>query len=291
MFNSEFYDMLSRFCLAVNHKSSLNMSGNRKSVQKGISAEFSDFREYMPGDDLRRLDWNVYARLDKMYIREYMEEKESVVSILLDTSESMNYGQKPKWELASLLGAVMAYLALNNMDRVMIYDMKNMQRPYNVSGGKNAFPKVLRWLESLEYSGSVDMFAALKQMQRKGPGITVLISDFLQEELLDEDNEQYEKMMQYLLYCRQRPVILQTLCGEELHVSMEGTLNLIDMENESKLRITMDARSIGAYENQLQALVSRMKKGVRNGGTYVLCDTTRDRNQLVLEDLRVLYDI
>ena len=111
MFNSEFYDMLSRFCLAVNHKSTLNMSGNRKSVQKGISAEFSDFREYMPGDDLRRLDWNVYARLDKMYIREYMEEKESVVSILLDTSESMNYGQKPKWELASLLGAVMAYLA------------------------------------------------------------------------------------------------------------------------------------------------------------------------------------
>lgn len=141
MFNSEFYDMLSRFCLAVNHKSSLNMSGNRKSVQKGISAEFSDFREYMPGDDLRRLDWNVYARLDKMYIREYMEEKESVVSILLDTSESMNYGQKPKWELASLLGAVMAYLALNNMDRVMIYDMKNMQRPYNVSGGKMLFPK------------------------------------------------------------------------------------------------------------------------------------------------------
>ena len=105
----------------------------------------------------------------------------------------MNYGQKPKWELASLLGAVMAYLALNNMDRVMIYDMKNMQRPYNVSGGKNAFPKVLRWLESLEYSGSVDMFAALKQMQRKGPGITVLISDFLQEELLEEENEQYEK--------------------------------------------------------------------------------------------------
>ncbi len=74
----------------------------------------------------------------------------------------------------------------------MIYDMKNMQRPYNVSGGKNAFPKVLRWLESLEYSGSVDMFAALKQMQRKGPGIAVLISDFLQEELLEEENEQYE---------------------------------------------------------------------------------------------------
>ena len=66
---------------------------------------------------------------------------------------------------------------------------------------------------------------------------------------------------------------------------------LIDMENESKLRITMDARSIKAYENQLQALVSRMKQGVRNGGTYVLCDTTRDRNQLVFEDLRVLYDI
>ena len=82
MFDSEFYNTLSQLSLAMTHKSNRNMSGNRKSVQKGVSAEFSDFREYMPGDDLRRLDWNVYARLDRMYIREYMEDKEELRGIV-----------------------------------------------------------------------------------------------------------------------------------------------------------------------------------------------------------------
>ncbi len=112
MFDSEFYNTLSQLTLAMTHKSNRNMSGNRKSVQKGVSAEFSDFREYMPGDDLRRLDWNVYARLNRMYIREYMEEKEAYVTILLDTSASMEYGEHKKSELATMLAAVVAYIAL-----------------------------------------------------------------------------------------------------------------------------------------------------------------------------------
>ena len=118
MLEGKFYDALSRLRLQMSHKTSLNMSGSRKSVQKGISAEFSDFREYMQGDDLRRLDWNVYARLDKLYIREYMEEKEAIVSVLIDTSASMDYGAKSKAELAADLAAVVSFLALNNMDKI-----------------------------------------------------------------------------------------------------------------------------------------------------------------------------
>ena len=117
MLDRNFYEALSRLRLQMSHKSSLNMSGNRKSIQKGLSAEFSDFREYMPGDDLRRMDWNVYARLDKLYIREYMEEKEAVVSVLIDTSASMDYGVHSKAELARDLAAVVSFLALGNMDR------------------------------------------------------------------------------------------------------------------------------------------------------------------------------
>ena len=128
MLDRKFYDTLSRLRLGMAHKSSMNMSGNRKSMQKGLSAEFSDFREYMPGDDLRRMDWNVYARLDKLYIREYMEEKEAVVSVLIDTSASMDYGAASKAELARDLAAVAAYLALCNMDRLRLYDMKDMGR-------------------------------------------------------------------------------------------------------------------------------------------------------------------
>lgn len=292
MLDSKFYDTLSRLQLRMSHKSSLNMSGNRKSVQKGISAEFSDFREYMPGDDLRRMDWNVYARLDKLYIREYMEEKEAVVSVLIDTSASMDYGVKSKAELARDLAAVVSFLALNNMDRLMLYDMKDMGRGLSVGGGKNAFAKVLRWLEKLSFSGEADMLSAVKRIRRRGPGVTVLISDFLHPHMLDGDNAVYEKLLQYLDYCKQRPVILHTLAGEELRIALSGTLNLIDSETESRLRLTVDARAIDHYERELKRLRERMERGCSSGrGAYVLCDSEKSRSQLVFQDLRVIYDI
>ena len=146
MLDAKFYDSLRGLRLAVGHKSSMNLSGNRKSVQKGASAEFSDFREYLPGDDIRRIDWNAYGRLDRLYIKEYMEEKEALVSILIDTSASMDYGSRKKSRLACELAAVLAYLSLNNMDRVAVYDMRRMRQPYELRGGKRAFPGLVRWL-------------------------------------------------------------------------------------------------------------------------------------------------
>lgn len=292
MFDSEFYNTLSQLSLAMAHKSSMNMSGNRKSVQKGISAEFSDFREYMPGDDLRRLDWNVYARLDRMYIREYMEEKEAVVTVLLDTSASMAYGNEKKSELATMLAAVVAYIALSNMDRVVLVDTAELSRPLSLGGGKKSFPRVIHWLESRTFDGESELLSSVQKIPLGGAGVTVVISDFLQEPLLEEDDRSYEKMLQYLRYRKQRPVMLQTLAGEELHIDMEGTRNLIDMETQQKLRVTMDAQAIEAYERELSRLTSRLKKGcAAGGGAYVLCDTTRDHKKLIYEDLRVLYDI
>lgn len=292
MFDSEFYNTLSQLSLAMTHKSSMNMSGNRKSVQKGVSAEFSDFREYMPGDDLRRLDWNVYARLDRMYIREYMEEKEAVITILLDTSASMDYGSNKKSELATMLAAVVAYIALSNMDRVVLIDTADMMRPLSLGGGKKSFPRVIHWLENRRFAGESHLLEDVRKILLHGSGVTVVISDFLQESLLEEENPSYEKMLQYLRYRKQRPVMLQTLAGEELHIDMEGTRNLIDMETNGKLRVTMDAQAIEAYEQELTLLTDRLKKGCATcGGAYVLCDTTREPKRLIYEDLRVLYDI
>lgn len=292
MLDAKFYDVLSRMQLRMSHKSSLNMSGNRKSTQKGISAEFSDFREYMQGDDLRRVDWNVYARLDKLYIREYMEEKAAVVSVLVDTSASMDYGAQSKAELAKDLAAAVSFLALNNMDRLVLYDMKNMSRGLSVGGGRNAFAKVLRWLEKLEFSGEADMLSAVKKMQRRGSGVTVLISDFLHRDMLDGGPKPaYESLLKYLDYCKQRPIVLHTMASEELHVTLEGTLNLIDSETGEKLRMTVDAKAIDSYERQLHKLTERMKRGcLAVRGAYVLCDTGRDRKQLIFQDLRVIYD-
>lgn len=294
MFDAKFYDTLSRLRLRMSHKSSLNMSGNRKSVQKGNSAEFSDFREYVPGDDLRRMDWNVYARLDKLYVREYMEEKEAVVSVLIDTSASMDYGGRSKAELAKELAAVVGFLALHNMDRLLLYDMKDMDRVFAVGGGRNSFAKVPAWLEKLTFSGQVDMLSAVKKLRRRGPGVTVLISDFLHPDLLGGEGEgaDYGKMLRYLDYCGQRPIILHTLAEEELRVMLDGTFNLIDSETGAKLRLTVDAGAVDSYRKELGRFTDYMKRGCAAGrGAYVLCDTGRDRKQMVFRDLRVIYDI
>lgn len=278
----------------MSHKSSLNASGSRKSVRKGSSLEFSDFREYMPGDDLRLVDWNAYARLDKLYIREYMEEKEAVVSVLIDTSASMDYGEKSKAELARDLASAVSFLALNNMDRVLLYDMKDMGKPFSAGGGRNAFPGVLGWIGQIGFSGEIDMLRAVRKLQCRGAGVTVVISDFLHPDMVGnrEEKSDYEKVLQYLDYCRQFPVILHTMAQEELHVSLNGMLNLIDAETEQKRRLEVDAEALDSYERELNAFLARLRRGCASGkGAYVLCDAAQDRKKLLFQDLRVIYDI
>ena len=160
-----------------------------------------------------------------------------------------------------------------------------------VSGGKNALPKVLGWLQARTFSGTeTDSFSAVRQMQRRGAGVTVIVSDFLTEAATDPTQDCLEKTMQYLDFTKQRPVLLQTLCAEELRVTMDGTRNLIDMESKEKLRVTMRADVIARYEQELQKLSVRLKKSASAaGGTYILCDSEKERRALILEDLRPLF--
>ena len=319
--NAAFFDTLSRLRLSMGHKTSMNLTGNRKSVQKGSSTEFSDFREYMPGDDIRRIDWNAYGRLDRLYVKEYMEEKEAVVTILLDTSASMEYGKKKKSELACMLTAAFAYLSLNNMDRVLVYDMQRMQSPLSLSGGRKAFPRLSQWLSQCRFEGAVDIEEAIKRLPAKGPGVTFLVSDFLQEEFLDwgensltaQDSKAHkkgrtdwrgadgqnkqlttaERILRFLNYRRQKTVFLHVLAEEELSVDMTGTRNLIDMENQSNtIRLTLDAASIRVYNKGLEQFCGGLRRDcAKNGAAYAVCDTGTDFNKLIFQELRMLYDV
>lgn len=292
MLDAAFFDRLSRLKLAMGHKTAMNLTGNRKSVQKGSSMEFSDFREYMPGDDIRRIDWNAYGRLDRLYVKEYMEEKEAVVSILVDTSASMDYGTKKKSELACMLAAAFSYMGLNHMDRVVLYDMGSMQSPFLAGGGKKALPRLAEWLQQRSFEGTVDIEKALGALPLKVPGVTILISDFLQEALLDKEKETLEKLLRLLDYKKQKTVFLHVLAGEELFVELTGTRNLIDMEDQSTLRLTLDSGSIRVYERALQEFLERMKlECARAGAFYKSCSTNTDIYQLIFQDLRMLYDI
>lgn len=289
--DAKFFDTLSRLRLAMGQKSSMNLVGNRKSLHKGSSTEFSDFREYMPGDDIRRIDWNAYGRLDRLYVKEYMEEKEAVVSVLLDTSASMDYGEHKKSDLAGMLAAAMAYMGLNNMDRVIVYDMQRMEQPFVAGGGKKAFPRLADWISQCKFEGQADLAGAVRKLPSKGPGVTILISDFLQEELLDSKQE-VEKLLRFLDYRKQKAVFLQVLAKEEVEVELTGTRNMIDMEDHSTLRLTLDAASIRVYEKALEEFMLHLKREcAKVGAFYGLCRTDREFQQLIFQDLRALYDI
>lgn len=296
--DAAFFDKLSRLRLAMGHRASMNLTGNRKSTQKGSSTEFSDFREYMPGDDIRRIDWNAYGRLDRLYVKEYMEEKEAVVSILIDTSASMDYGIHRKSERACVLAAAFAYMGLGSMDRVMLYDMQQMQQPFVAGGGKRALPKLTVWLSQRSFEGKVDVSEAVRQLPMKGPGVTMVISDFLQESFVDpvQEQETAGKILRFLEYRRQKTAFLHVLAGEELSVGLSteltGTRNLIDMEEKSTLRLTLDAGSIRVYEQAVQDFVLRLRQEcARRGAFYAVCSTETDIYQLIFQELRKLYDI
>lgn len=292
MLDAAFFDRLSRLRLAMGHRTSMNLTGNRKSTQKGSSMEFSDFREYMPGDDIRRIDWNAYGRLDRLYVKEYMEEKEAVVSILIDTSASMEYGAEKKSELACKLAAALSYMGLNNMDRVVLYDMCRMHMPFVAEGGKRALPRLADWLEQRSFEGTVDIARAALELPVKGPGVTILVSDFLQEAFLDQEQETLRRLLRFLNYRKQKTVLLHVLAGEELSVELTGTRNLIDMEDLSTLRLTLDVGSIRTYERALQEFLGRLRQECAKAGAfYAVCNTKTDIYRLIFQDLRVLYDI
>lgn len=292
MLDAAFFDRLSRLRLAMGHRTSMNLTGNRKSTQKGSSMEFSDFREYMPGDDIRRIDWNAYGRLDRLYVKEYMEEKEAVVSILIDTSASMEYGAEKKSELACKLAAAFSYMGLNNMDRVVLYDIRRMHLPFVAEGGKRALPRLADWLEQRSFEGTADIARAALELPVKGPGVTILVSDFLQETFLDQEQETLRRLLRFLNYRKQKTVLLHVLAGEELSVELTGTRNLIDMEDQSTLRLTLDAGSIRTYERALQEFLGRLRQECAKAGAfYAVCNTKTDIYRLIFQDLRVLYDI
>ncbi len=291
MFDASYFGRLGRLKLAVDKKSNAALLGSRKSVRKGSSAEFSDFREYMPGDDIRSIDWNAYARLDRLYIKEYMEEKESSISIFMDLSKSMDYGEKKKSELAMELAAALSYIALMNLDHVVLYDLADSKRVYVAGGGKRGYRELTDWLERLEPGAPADYMHAVSGLGKMQPGLSIVISDYMTEEYV-EDPSAIEHMIRYLQYRKQKVVLLQVLAQEELDVDLSGTYYLIDSENkQSRLRVTMESLSIKNYEEELKRFTEGLQRSAKRcGALYHLCSTAQPFDKLIFEELRDVYE-
>ncbi len=228
--------------------------GRRRSPLAGSSMEFSDYRRYTPGDDFRRIDWRAYARLERLFLRVFEAEENLTVTILIDCSDSMQHGKPPKALLATSLAAALAYIALKCEDRVIVGALTDQLAAHRSAGsGSHAIWAVGEFLSHLPGSGTTDLNRALYDLGRilKGPGLTIVISDFLAP-------AGYQAGLRALRQQRQEVVLLHLLAPDEIEPDIQGDWRLRDSERTGSVEISSTPAVLRAYRQRLLAFMQEL---------------------------------
>lgn len=267
MLTDSFLSRLDTLSLAMRGRAQGGAGGSRRSRQTGSSAEFSDYREYVPGDDIRRLDWNAYARFDKLFLKLFMEEQESLVTVLLDASASM----AAKWASARSAAEAVGYLALTGGDRLNIQVLKNGRalRSPQLSG-RAAFPRLTGFLDTCAPDGNEGTLTeAVKHTEGLKKGLCFLITDGYTEDALKE-------ALDYLRYLKQETAVVQVLSGEELRPDYAGAVRLTDSENGEKLDLLADRAALDAYRDALTDFLKSVRENCASReAPYMLLDSEK----------------
>lgn len=261
MLTDAFLARLDALRLAVRGAAQGGAGGARRSRALGASAEFSDFREYAPGDDIRRLDWNAYARFDRLFLKLFQEEREAAVTVLLDCSGSM----AAKWETACKAAEALSYLALIGGDRARLcFLSEEGPRPAPFFAGRAAYPRFAQTLAREAPAGALVLAECLKRVEPCPPGLSLLITDGYQEGGLGP-------ALDLLRYRRQECAVVHVLSPQETRPQAEGALRLKDAEGGPDLELSADGPALRAYEAALQDFL-RSARGdcARRGAPYLL---------------------
>ena len=241
--------------------------GNHQAKTFGSSCEFADYRDYIPGDDMTKIDWNVYARFDKLYQKLYLDERQMHTKIYIDASRSMQHNSLEKANQAIRLAAAFAYLSVCEMDKVSIYIIRDSQIEEVISGivGKDSYLNYINKLNDIEFNSEVSISSAILPSNiGRGDGYSIIISDFL----TDED---YESAIDRLAERRRDILCVQVLSREELNPQLRGKMHLFDSENQSNFfRKKIDRDRINAYKAALRHVTERIKNYCESRGGYYL---------------------
>jgi len=276
----DFLRKLERLSLVVRRVFAGRMQGERRSSKRGASVEFADYRNYVMGDDFRRVDWNVYARLERLFLKLFIEEEDLSVHFLLDASESMKFGQPPKLLQAKRICAALAYAALSNHERVQIVCACNgtsaALRPMR---GKHRASEMLEWLSGIEGGNEASIGGLAKRfaLETRRPGLAVVISDFFDPER--------ESGIMALLSRRFEVVVIQVLDDEELRPSLVGDLRLVDSETGEAKEVTIGATLLRRYDQAMSEFCNSLEQFCRGRGANYL----RAANSEPFEDLVLSY--
>ena len=259
------------------------MKGERRSKRKGQSVEFADYRNYVVGDDLRFLDWNLYARLDKLFLRLFMEEEDLHFYILIDNSLSMDFGDPTKLHYAKQVAAALGFVGLTNLDRVMAHAFNDgLADSLPALRGRRSLWRLLGFLDGLAPSGAGDMAKALRtfSLRSSGKGIVVILSDFM-------DKRGHEEAMRYLIARQMDVYAIQILAPEEMDPDITGDIKLVDSEDDDDAELTVTLPLLHRYRENLAAHQEALQSFCTKRGVSFLSTTTATPfDRLVLTYLR-----
>ena len=254
--------------------------GERRSSKRGASVEFADYRNYTTGDDFRRVDWNVYARLEKLFLKLFVEEEDLHVYILLDTSRSMDFGDPRKLLYGKQIAAALSYIALSNLDRVGLAALSGLTAAVlSPKRGKQSAFAVFEWLKSIRPSGRTQLAESLRDfsLHTARPGVAIVISDYL-----DPD---YQKGLAALLSRKFEVTVLHVLDQDEVEPPLVGDLLLVDSETDERREITITQTLQRKYQARLQEFCGGIESFCARYG----CNYVRVTSQSPFEDLILTY--
>ena len=279
---------LEQLQLLARRRSKSTAKGERRSGARGQSVEFADYRTYVPGDDLRRIDWNLFGRLERLFLKLYEEERELPVTIYLDSSESMSFGRLSKFDFARQVAAGVGYVALCGFDRVTVEpfpladDQAGLVGELRAVRGRRSAMRFFDNLNRLKAGGTADFNQALRlgAMKHRAQGVIVVLSDFL-------DPAGYEDGLKSLASRGSEVHAVQILAPEELEPSSYGDLRVIDSETGAEQEVTFGKYRLKSYRATVQNYCRRLQEYCRARGIrYQLAQSDTPIDDLLLKAMR-----
>lgn len=283
LFDPDFLRKLERLELLARKIFRGLVRGEHSTQRRGRGLEFSDFRRYQPGDDLRYIDWNIYSRLDRLFLKLYASDEDLTLHLLIDCSASMGFGEPLKFDYARKLAAALGYIGLNNLDRVGVRafsagasatlpGLKSKQQMATLL----PFLLKLKSVDTTDFAGAMREFAA----NMRSPGVVVVITDLLGDDELMHG-------LDSLRYGDHDITLVQLLAEDEINPPLDGPLNLVDSEDRDSLKVTVDANLRQLYLTRLQTHLDTLEQHCRRHGIeYLRASTAIPFEDLVLKYLR-----
>lgn len=277
-----FLKKLERLSLVTRRPFAGQMKGEKRSVKRGTSVEFADYREYLLGDDLRYVDWNTAARLEKLFVKLFIEEEDLYLALLIDASKSMDFGSPTKLHYAARVAAALGYIGLSNYDRVSVTAFANdLRDPLPTQRGRGGVLPFFAWLNRVQAEGTTGFAAAMKAfaVRARYRGVAVVLSDFF--------DPQWAEGLKSLLARGFQVALIHVLDPEELNPRLVGDLRIIDCETGEAKEMSVNPALLARYQATLHGFCEELETFARRYGLdYLHAPTTLPIEEVILKYLR-----